>query len=170
MKPTHFKLNGREKEAAPYHYRECGLDNIYLANGFTREIVDGEEFLTVENVDGLWKAICFSLLSLTRPLEPKELRFLRHHVELTQVELAQYLRVDAQTVARWEKGKTEVSGPADVALRMLVLGAPVMQPEGNEILSKVAQFVESITGQDSENDRHEVFTRTDDRWSHARAA
>ena len=39
----HFCINGRAYESEPLHYRECGLDNIFLLNGFHHEVVDGEE-------------------------------------------------------------------------------------------------------------------------------
>lgn len=170
MKATHFKIDGRDIEAKPYHYKECGLDNIYLANGFMRDRVDGEEFLAIENIDGLWKAICFSLVKSPRILEPKEIRFLRHHVDFTQAELAQRLRVDAQTVARWEKGKNDIPGPADVLLRLLVLASPVMQPEGGLVLEKFAEFTDSITLKDVDGPDCTVFARDDDGWQRAIAA
>ena len=154
----------------PYHYTECGLDNIYLTDGFTREDYDGEEYVSVENVDGLWKAICFSLVMARRPLVPSELRFLRDHLDFTQAELARLLRVDAQTVARWEKGKTEIPGPAEIALRRLALGAPGMQPEGNAVLAKVHAFVATVASAGADDHAPAVFARQDGGWQPARAA
>ena len=45
------------------------------------------------------------------------IRFLRNMMDLTQEELARKLGVDVQTTARYEKGQTAISGPADRLLR-----------------------------------------------------
>lgn len=52
-------------------------------------------------------------------LNGRELRFLRHEINLTQENLAALLGTDAQNVARWEKGITKVPGPADRLIRLL---------------------------------------------------
>jgi hypothetical protein len=39
------------------HYTACGRDDVYLVSGFTRERIDGEDAVTIEDLDGLWKAI-----------------------------------------------------------------------------------------------------------------
>jgi hypothetical protein len=67
-------------------------------------------------------------------LNPKETRFLRIQMGKTQPEIANLLRVDDQTVARWEKKKCKIPGPADLILRALFLSSDVAQPEGGEIL------------------------------------
>lgn len=164
MNAKHFHVNGHKMASNPYHYTECGLDNIYLANGFHREVFDGEEYISIDNVDGLWKAIGFSLVCLPRILEPKEIKFLRQQMGKTQAELAQLLRVDTQTVARWEKGKSEMPGPADIAIRFLMLGSPVMQPEGSEVLEKVKDFMQSITDRDDDTTDCTTFTQANGGW------
>ncbi|WP_454917093.1 helix-turn-helix domain-containing protein [Xanthobacter sediminis] len=164
MNAEHFYIDGQGDAAEPYHYTECGLDNIYLANGFRKETYDGEEYVSIENVDGLWKAIGFSLLRRSNLLEPKEIRFLRRHIGMTQAELAQMLRVDAQTVARWEKGQTEIQGPADMAIRVLMLASSVMQPEGGEVLSHMAEFMQKLTSKDAEVPGRAVFSQEGNVW------
>lgn len=39
--------------AEPLHYRACGLDGIYLLNGYAIEEHDGETAIAVTDVDGL---------------------------------------------------------------------------------------------------------------------
>jgi hypothetical protein len=55
----------------PLHYTACGLDNVYLLNGFKRETIDGEEYVTVEDLDGLWKAIGLHLVTTRKALAPE---------------------------------------------------------------------------------------------------
>jgi DNA-binding transcriptional regulator YiaG len=128
----------------PLHYTACGLDNVYLLNGFEIETVDGEEFVTIEDMDGLWKAIGLNLVLTRKELAPKEIRFLRHRMDLTQLELAEQMRVTDQTVARWEKGLCDLSGPADVVLRVLFLSSKIAQPEGGEIVSDLLTRLRKI--------------------------
>lgn len=146
--PKHFGVPGLKQEKEPYHYTECGLDNIYLSNGFERGEYDGEETIAVHNVDGLWKAIGFHIVTREKTIEPKEIKFLRGIMRMTQADLAAKLRVDDQTVARWEKGKNETPGPADTAIRFLFLSSPVAQPEGGEVLREIHQKLEKLIERD----------------------
>ena len=54
-------------------------------------------------------------------LSPKEIRFLRNSMGVTQIELASQLGNNAQSVARWEKGECEVPGPSEKLLRVVYL-------------------------------------------------
>jgi DNA-binding transcriptional regulator YiaG len=147
------KIDGGASDGAPLHYTACGLDDVYLVNGFTREVVDGEEYITIENLDGLWKAIGLHLVTKKKLLAPKEIRFLREHMDYTQAEIGALLRVSDQTVARWEKGTTDAfDGPADFALRALFLASKCAQPEGGELLAKLKAMIEEMVHHDEQED------------------
>lgn len=149
----------------PYHYKECGLDNIFLLNGYSVREHDGKEFVSVTNVDELWKAICMNLVAAQKAFSPSEVRFLRKRMGKTQLELANELRVDEQTVARWEKkGGSVISGPADMYLRVLMLSADIMQPEGKEILSRWKEAAKGIIEQDSPLSDAVGFAPTENGW------
>jgi len=139
---------GREPVSEPLHYTACGLDDVYLVDGFTREQIDGEDAVTIEDMDGLWKAIGLALVKERKTLTPKEARFLRHHMDLTQAELGAKLRVTDQTVARWEKGETTIPGPADVLLRVLFLASECAQPEGGRALDHLSKMLEELSDRD----------------------
>ena len=66
------------------------------------------------------------------------MRFLRERMELTQADLAKELWVSEQTVANYEKKKTE-AGPADRALRLLFLTPVVNDEESAEALRLEAE-------------------------------
>jgi len=157
------KIDGSEPAREPLHYTACGLDDVYLVNGFTREIIDGEEYLTIENLDGLWKAIALDLVVCHKVLAPKELRFLREQMDLTKAELAARLRVSDQTVARWEKGKGD-PGPGDIAIRVLYLASERAQPEGNQMLKKLTEVVDDLVDADDQM-TPVVFRHRSHRWS-----
>lgn len=145
------------------HYKACGLDDIYLINGFTRDVIDGEEYIHIENLKGLWKAIGLHLVTKKKVLAPKELRFLREQMELTQAELGALLRVSDQSVARWEKGKCD-AGSADVAIRFYFLASKVAQPEGKVMLEKIQEMVGDLVESDEPAKDPVTFRHSGARW------
>jgi DNA-binding transcriptional regulator YiaG len=160
-----FQRNGRPAvDDHPLHYTACGLDNIYLLNGFTRETVDGEEYVTIEDLEDLWKAIGIHLVTTRKALAPKEIRFLRQQMDMTQAELGARLRVADQTVARWEKDQCELPGPADMMLRVLFLGSPVAQPQGNEMLREIIKLLDGLLERDEPKSKADVFEHGAKQW------
>ncbi len=169
-KPILFCKGRDVKASVLYHYKECGLDNIWLSGGFHLETVDGEEFVSINDIDGLWKAIGLNLVANRKTFSPQEIRFLRTQMGKTQAEMAALLRVDDQTVARWEKRKCRMPGPADLAMRFLFLACEVAQPEGGEILTRLHEVVAKIVESDDpvSNDVH--FMPHNQRWEPHRIA
>jgi len=151
-------------DSQPLHYTARGLDNVYLLSGFKREIIDGEEYVSIEDLDGLWKAIGLHLVTTRKALAPKEIRFLRQHMRMTQAELGARLRVSDQTVARWEKDHCDLDGPADMMLRVLFLGSPVAQPEGNELLREIIKLLDELQERDESKRKADVFELDDKQW------
>src|SRR5688572_2689266 len=105
----------------PYHYTECGLDYVYLMDGF--EVVDTAygPVVRVANASKLDRAIALAIVRRQSRLTGQEVRFLRGILDMTQAELGNALGKDAQTVARWEKGKTELPATEDIAIRQIYL-------------------------------------------------
>ena len=107
------------KEEQYYHYTECGLDNVYLENGFVfLERPAGRE-LRITDIDGLHEAIGLTIINRKKNLSGKELRFLRKEMLMSQSLLAKLLEVAEQTVLRWEKGKGDAPKPAETLIRLL---------------------------------------------------
>lgn len=95
-----------EMAAEPYHFTECGLDNVYLINGIERQETAQGTVVKIADLDGLLRAVTEHLVFKIENLGAAEIRFLRHEFRLSQRALAVLLDVDEQTVARWEKGET----------------------------------------------------------------
>jgi DNA-binding transcriptional regulator YiaG len=161
------KVDGPEPQGEPLHYTQCGLDDVYLVNGWQRETVDGEVFTTIEDLDNLWKSIGLHLVTRKKVLAPKEIRFLRDHMDLTQAELGARLRVSDQTIARWEKGETdEIPGPADLMLRVLFLACKSAQPEGGIILDELMKLLDDLVFSDEQAKPNPVvFEHGKKKWS-----
>jgi DNA-binding transcriptional regulator YiaG len=111
-----FHLHGRELLAEPFHYTASGLNNIYLMNGVVVETTPYGDEVTIENLKGLHRAIGLHIVEKAKAMTGPELRFLRKQMNLTQAELARELRISDQTIANYEKGKTEI-GPVDRFMR-----------------------------------------------------
>jgi putative transcriptional regulator len=97
----------RSSAAETYHYKECGLDYIYLAGGFITSMVPGagDRRMLIED---------------KKNLSGREIRFLRHEILMSQATLAKLLEVSEQAIHRWEKGKTgQVPKPAEALIRLL---------------------------------------------------
>lgn len=151
-----------------YHYEECGLGNIYLTNGFKRVSTPRGEAVKIQDIEGLHKAIGLMLVEEKRDLSGPEFRFLRHEMNMTQRSLAEVLRVDAQSIARWEKGRTAkpIDGPAQGMLRLLYREFIGQNAEIIEPLKRLAELDESLCIDDEEIS----FEDTADGWQPALAA
>lgn len=102
-----------------YHYKGCGLRDVWLVNGYNTRSTPYGEGIAIEDVLGLHRAIGRWLLSNPKRLTGAEFRFLRKEQELAQKRLGELLGVDAQAIARWETGKTKVPKWADHFVRGL---------------------------------------------------
>jgi len=102
-----------------YYYTECGLDNIYLSNGFKFMETSRGESVSIHDVDGLHRAIGLHLTISKKGLSKKEIRFLREEMLMSQSTLGKLLGVSEQSVHRWETGKTDIPRPSEFLLRLL---------------------------------------------------
>jgi len=102
-----------------YQFAECGLDNIYLKNGFKKTITPEGEAISIHDLQGLLKTIGKCILGKAEPLSGKEFRFLRIEMDLSQKAIGSLMEKTDQTIANWEKGKEPVPALADKAIRDL---------------------------------------------------
>jgi putative transcriptional regulator len=103
-----------------YHYTESGLDGVFLVDGFQIHKTPYGEGVSIQNTAGLHKAIGRGLVSLPRPLNGAELRFLRLEMEITQRDLAALVGTSEQSLRLWEKHRNKpLPGSADRLLRAI---------------------------------------------------
>lgn len=148
-----------------YHYTECGLDNIYLVNGFTVVETPRGGGVQINNIEGLHEAIGSMLVREKQNLSGKEFRFLRHELNMTQQTLALLLRVDVQSVAGWEKGLRKVPGAAQCVIRLLYEEHIKGNPAIREPLERLAELDEIMHGDDEV-----TFVPTANGWQPSMAA
>jgi putative transcriptional regulator len=103
-----------------YHYKGCGLDNVYLHGGVNYIDTPRGKAVHIENIEGLHRAIGYWLVHEKKNLTGKEFRFLRNEMNRTQQNIAALLNTDVQNVGRWEREEAEkVPGPAQAVIRLL---------------------------------------------------
>jgi len=102
-----------------YHYKESGLDNVFLENGYTIRQTPYGETIAIENVDRLHRLLASRLIQ-QREINGAELRFLRQEMGKTQAQLADLFQREEQTISLWERDrKRPISPLAGVILRLL---------------------------------------------------
>lgn len=100
-----------------YQYTACGLDNIWLKNGFEKHSTSYGDGVAIHNLDGLHRVIALEIIKSTLPLTGKEFRFLRIELDFSQKIVADLMDKTAQAVATWEKGTVTLPRLADKAIR-----------------------------------------------------
>ena len=85
-----------------YRYTECGLDNVFLRDLPVCKDMAGEDTITIPFINQLHTVLRLGLAVKDTGLDPKEVRFLRTELGLTQAELAEVVHKAAQPIGRWE--------------------------------------------------------------------
>ena len=122
------------------HYTACGLDNVWLANGFAIKETKYGTGVSIEDVDGLHRLLASNLVEKEGLLSGKEFRFLRVHLGLTQQGLGKLLGdVSENAVSLWER-KDTVPAIYDHWLRMLVIA----KIKGNTKVADAVQRIQTV--------------------------
>jgi putative transcriptional regulator len=102
-----------------YHYKESGLDDVILENGYTIRKTPYGETISIENVDALHRLLARRLI-MQREINGAEFRFLRREMGKTQAQLADLFGLEEQTISLWERDRNKPIPPlAGVMLRLL---------------------------------------------------
>ena len=120
-------------------FEDAGLENVWLANGFTTKKTLYGKAVATENVPSLTRAICLALAGKIGRLSGAEFRYLWLHLRLSQKSLAQCFGNTEQAVALWEKtGRVPLW--ADKHVRILWKA----QEAGNETVKNVVERINLI--------------------------
>ena len=133
-----------------YHYTECGLPNVYLKNGFTIEHIDGEDYTSIDDMNNLHVAIAQTIADSHTALRPAEFKFLRIELNLSQKMLGHRFGVSEQTIARYEKGQSDIPRTTDAALRSLFM-------EKLEKTNSVSYFLDLLSDAEAQQAAQEIL-------------
>ena len=89
-----------------YHYTACGLDNVWLTNGYVEKNTVYGKAVAVVNADQLHDLLGRELIKKRAQLTGKELRFLCVRMGLSQADFAGLHGVTEQVVSTWERQGT----------------------------------------------------------------
>jgi DNA-binding transcriptional regulator YiaG len=141
-----------------YHYRSCGLPNVYLKNGYTEHTTDYGVGVSIDNVEGLHKAIALAIIESPTKMTGAEFRFLRKELNLSQKRLGDAMGVEDQTVAGWEK-----KHPTSMAGRLLRILA-----KGHYENDKIKELLEKLADLDSKESHENLcFEESSEGWHNA---
>ncbi|KGK42947.1 hypothetical protein LH51_03460 [Nitrincola sp. A-D6] len=141
-----------------YHYRSCGLPNVYLKNGYTEHTTDYGPGVSIEDIEGLHKAIALAITESPTKMTGAEFRFLRKELNLSQKRLGDAMGVEDQTVAGWEKKQ-----PTSMAGRLIRILA-----KGHYENDKINELLEKLADLDSKESHENLcFEESSDGWHYA---
>jgi putative zinc finger/helix-turn-helix YgiT family protein len=136
-----------------YHYKECGLDNVYLENIELRVCkACGVEMPRIRRVLDLHATIARAVALKPSLLNGAEIRFLRKHLGLKAREWAALLRIDHTTLSRWENGDQQIGPQSETLIRLLYFrlleekeGRWIQEPVTERIAAPIKEQIKEAT-------------------------
>lgn len=147
-----------------FHYTDCGLDYVWLVNGFTFHRTPHGDGVSIKDARALHAQIALGIIAQPHPLQGQDVRFLRGLLRLSQEALAHVLRQQRGSVARWEaEASKDIPGAADSALRMFY----ALKSGGHDAAVKVVDLLQEID--ELQHGPHRICMRNDGEWLPAAA-
>ena len=112
-------MNRDNKTPKRYHYRDCGLDNVWIEGGFDEVASPYSMAVAIHDLDGLHRCIAQCLVRKPGPLTGPELRFLRNELDLSQLALGGLCGRNERTMREWETRDVPVEEPANTIVRFV---------------------------------------------------
>jgi transcriptional regulator with XRE-family HTH domain len=102
----------------PFHFVDCGLDNVYLVGIRYFEEPDGRILAEIPAVKHLMQMIACDVVSSPLDLTGDEIRFLRKRLGKKAAEYCRYLGIEPETLSRIENGKQPISSQVQKLARL----------------------------------------------------
>lgn len=152
-----------KKQTNYYHYTECGLNNIYLVNGFKITKSGDDEEIFIHDIHGLHKAISNILIFKKGLLEGDEIKFIRAMLDLSQNKLAALIGCRYQQILLWEKNKNKISKPADRLLRITLYTYLHKEIDNGEVFDRINEIADLDAAEADHSNKIE-FKEIKDTW------
>jgi DNA-binding transcriptional regulator YiaG len=125
-----------------HHFKDGGLENIWLANGYKLKKTPYGDGVSIRDLDGLVSAISLSLVKKPHKLNGREFRYLRQALLLSQGSVASLFGCTEQTVSLWERhGRVPLW--ADKLLRITYIGSVQENTTVKEMIARM-NFVDRV--------------------------
>ena len=134
-----------------YHYTECGLDNVWLENGYKVHKTPYGKGVSIDDASGLHAVLVAELVKKQGRITGKELRFLRTHLALSQSNLAKCLGATEQSVSLWERtGK--VPATSDALVNQITALQKAQETQKTELESVIKQQAAALAEANSKQE------------------
>ena len=143
--------------------RGCGLNNVYIKNGYKLENVDGLDTVAYFDLPNLYKQLARAISLRKDTLNAEEFRFLHKRLGSSQAEVGAIGDKTEQAVAKWGKGTQPVPKAEANLLRLKVLDALGFRAD-------LAKVDEQLSAEGSEGDSPYVFSYVNGKWTEDNAA
>lgn len=140
-----------------YHYKMCGLDNVWLENGYIEKNGRYGKTMAICDADQLHKLLACEVSNKKGRLSGQELKFLRNFLCLSQKSLGDMLGCSEGAVSLWERNDA-IPVSEDALVRMLILE----QVNGN---TKVSEMIERINTVDRIVNQKIVAREKQHKWT-----
>ena len=141
-----------------YHYVQCGLDYVWLQNGFKIVETPYGKSVKIYKPDLLDAAICEHLIEKAEPLSGREFRFLRFQLDMSQKRIGELMGKEAQTVALWEKSE-RVNQEVNFVIRHIYKQTIIKAKQ------TYVEMVDHLNSLDrTEHENHLTFEETGNGW------
>lgn len=128
-----------------HHYTSCGLENVWLQNGFQEKQTAYGKAVAVADADALHETLAVWLTKKAGRLTGKEFRFLRTLMCLSQSSLGKMMGASEQAVSLWERtGK--VPKASDALMRMIILERLCGDGKVSDVINRI-NAVERLVNQ-----------------------
>lgn len=141
-----------------YQYQACGLDNVWLENGYVEKQTPYGKAVSVANADQLHELLAMRVAGKSGHLSGKEFRFLRNSMCLSQRALGEMLGVSEQTVSLWEREESAIPVAQETVVRMLALE----KIKGN---GKIGEIIERVNTVERLVNQRIVARAMDHKWT-----
>lgn len=124
-----------------FFYKNCGLDYVWLRNGYEVKTTDRGTFTRIHNVKGLHSAIARWIVTNPARIRGQEVRFLRSILGLSQDGLARVIGRTRVSVARWEADRDKnIPEAGDRSLRMFY----ALKADGHEVACRIVDLLTEL--------------------------
>lgn len=128
----------------PFHFVDCGLENVYLIGIRYFEEPDGRIVAEIPAIKRLMELIAYDVVMSPLDLTGAQLRFLRKRMGKKGTEYCRYLGIEPETLSRIENGKQAISTQVQKLARLsycIFSEDPKLAASGREIFQSVLEDI-----------------------------
>jgi len=144
-----------------FPYEGCGLDWVFLANGYTIHETPYGQGIAIQDADSLHKVVLREIITSPHPIRGQELRFIRSMLDLSQEGMGKIIGVQRLQVTRMEANrKKPITPSADRAVRMFF----ALQQHDRALADRILELLNEF---DDQEHKRTTFTPSDHGWMRA---